>query len=402
MRKTILLTCLLLFFQTINSQYENGYIITKNGENKIGLIKNQNWINNPERVYFKTNPNESEQTIEITNLSQFGIGNDIKFIVSEVNLDISSENINNLTNNKNPIFERRTLALRKLVDGKISLYEYQFSNGTRYYIKKPNENFEPLVFKKYLVLSNQVGVNEHYKQQLSLLFEEHRDALKKKLINLSYSRKSISKLITEYNLLINSTSTNYFEQINNKVKLNFSIYGGIENTSVSYKFRNLATLNPSFNDISRSMFGAELELLVLNQKLGIFSGYTIKSQVSESVVLQTSIAEITQVAALSYNNNSWSIGARGYIPTIKNLNLIVSAGITVEYVSDFSITLDVSRIDENFLRNGGSEFIGFGLAYKKIFAEARVFSNKMFPENVSNGVPVDDSNINFRIGYKIL
>ncbi|MER3318053.1 MAG: hypothetical protein RIB79_07155 [Allomuricauda sp.] len=401
MRNTILL-CIFLFFQTINAQYENGYIVTKNGENKIGLIKNQNWNRSPNRISFKTNANESEQTIEIINLSEFGIGNDIKFVVSEVNLDISSENISNLTNNKNPIFEKRYVALRKLIDGKISLYEYQFSNGNRYYIKKPNENFEPLIFKKYLVSGNQVATNEYYKQQLSLLFSDERDALRKDLERLAYSRKSISKIVYEYNLLNKASSTSYIDKIKKKTKLHISIYGGIEQTSVSYQFRNVATLNPAFNDISRSLFGAELELLVLNNRLGIFSSYSIKSKVAESVVLQTSVADITQTATLSYNNNSLSIGVRGYIPTIKNLNLIVSAGLTVEYVNDFSITLDLSRIDENFNRNGGAEFIGVGLEYKKIFAEARFFSNRMFPENVSNGVPVDDSNINFRLGYKIL
>ncbi len=402
MHKTIFFTCILLFFQTIHSQYQEGYIITKNGENKLGLIKNQNWNNNPERIYFKTDSKTPEQTIELSRLSEFGIGNDIKFVISEVDLEMSSDKINNLTRDKRPVFEKKTIALRKLIEGKISLFEYQFSNGTRYYVKKIDGNFEPLVFKKYLASGNRVGTNEHYKQQLSLLFSDKSDELQKDLERLSYSRKSISKIISKYNLLNNSNSISYTEKIKSKAKLNIALFGGLEQTSVSYQFPNVATLNPAFDDISRSILGAELELLVLNNKLGIFSGYSIKSKVSESVVIQTSVEDITQTATLSFNNNTVFFGARGYIPTVKNLNLVINAGISVETVNNFSLTFDISRIEENFKRNSGSEFFGVGLEYKKVFAEARFFSNRMFAENVSNNVSVDNSNVNFRLGYKIM
>ena len=402
MHKTIFFTCILLFFQTIHSQYQEGYIITKNGDNKLGLIKNQNWNNNPERIYFKTDSKTPEQTIELSRLSEFGIGNDIKFVISEVDLEMSSDKINNLTRDKRPVFEKKTIALRKLIEGKISLFEYQFSNGTRYYVKKIDGNFEPLVFKKYLESGNRVGTNEHYKQQLSLLFSDKSDELQKDLERLSYSRKSISKIISKYNLLNNSNSISYTEKIKSKAKLNIALFGGLEQTSVSYQFPNVATLNPAFDDISRSILGAELELLVLNNKLGIFSGYSIKSKVSESVVIQTSVEDITQTATLSFNNNTVFFGARGYIPTVKNLNLVINAGISVETVNNFSLTFDISRIEENFKRNSGSEFFGVGLEYKKVFAEARFFSNRMFAENVSNNVSVDNSNVNFRLGYKIM
>ncbi|WP_306014633.1 MULTISPECIES: hypothetical protein [unclassified Allomuricauda] len=402
MRNTILLTCIFLFFQTIHSQYENGYIVTANGENKFGLIKNQNWNNNPERIYFKTNPETPEQVIEISRLTKFGIGNDIKFVISEVDLDLSSDKIGNLTRDKKPIFEKKSIALRKLIEGTISLFEYQFSNGTRFYVKKADGDFEALVFKKYLVSGNRVGINEHYKQQLSLLFSDKSSELQKDLERLSYSRKSLSKIISKYNLLSNSNSISYTEKIRSKAKLHITVFGGLEQTSVSYQFPNVATLNPSFDDISRSILGAELELLVLNNKLGIFSGYSIKSEVSESVVIQTSVEDITQTATLSFNNNTVFFGARGYIPTVKNLNLVINAGITVETVNNFSLTFDLSLIEENFKRNSGSEFFGIGLEYKKVFAEARFFSNRMFAENVSNSVSVDNSNVNFRLGYKIL
>ncbi|WP_375323998.1 hypothetical protein [Flagellimonas sp. GZD32] len=402
MRNTIVFTCIFLLFQTIHSQYESSYIVTNDGVNKIGLIKNQNWNNNPEKIIFRTNLDDPDQTIEITNLSEFGIGDNIKFSIHKVDLDISAENINQLSRDKNPIFEKRTVALKVLVDGKISIFEYQFSNGTRFYVKQSDGNVEPLIFKKYMVSANQIGTNEHYKQQLSLLFLDQKEDFTNKLERLSYSRKSLSKIVTEYNLSNNSGSFSFVEPQEKKTKINLSVHAGLEQTSVDYQFRNVATLNPSFTNISRSMFGAELQLLLLNDKLGIFSSYTIKSAVSETIDLQTSIADKTQKATLSYNNNTVSIGARGYIPTFKNINLIVSAGVIQEIVSNFSITLEISEINENYSRNAVSGFFGCGLSYKRLFGEVRFFNNKMFPENVSNSTEVNNSNLNFRLGYKIL
>jgi len=403
MPKTILLTCFVLFFQSIIAQYEKGYIITKDGENKSVLIKNQNWKNNPEKISFKTDLNESEQTIAIGDLSEFGIGETTKFIVSEVNLDVSSNNINTLIKTKNPIFEKKTLALRKLVGGTISLYEYQFSNGTRFYVDKSGEELEPLVFKKYLISDDRVGTNEHFKQQLNLLLEGKMDDLKEKLARLSYSRKSLSKLISEYNLLFNVGTTNYFEKIKKKTRISASVFGGIEQISVDYQFGNVATLNPSFPDLSRSIFGGELELLFLNERIGLFSGFTVKSGVSKEIDLQTSIPEITQRATLSFNNNSLFLGVRGYIPIVKKLDLILSAGITQDIVSNFSVTLEITQINDEFNRSSESEFFGIGvLVFKKLFTEVRFLNSRMFKENVSSSADVDQSILNFRVGYKIL
>lgn len=400
MLKSFLSSSLLFLSIQINAQYEQGYIVTKDGTNKIGYVQNENWRENPETIRFKENQDSSASSYDTKTISEFGIGDKIKFLAETVVIDISSDKMSRLGRTKEPIFEEKTLFLKKLVDGQISLYQYSSGNGTKFFVQK-DYKFEQLIFKRYYATANTVAENEYYKQQLVLIFADAKAITRKRIVNIDYSAKSISKIISEYNLLKNQSSVTYIQQNKWKPKLKVIINGGFEQTSVSYQFRNVATLNPSFPDISRTLFGADLELLILKERIGLFSGFAIKSGVSETIDLQTSIPDLTQETSLSYNNNTLSIGIRGYIPTIKNLNLILTAGITTEYISDFSISLEISQVDENFNRNAGTNFIGFGLAYKRIFTEVRFFNNKMFAENVSNSVDVDNSNMNFRLGYKI-
>jgi hypothetical protein len=386
-----------LLFLTVqlNAQYENGYIVTIDGENIMGLLKNENWTYSPDKIKFKKNIASSEQVFEIENLKEFGFGEKEKFVVAKVNLEISSDIIGRLSNKKAPLYEKRTLALKKLVDGYISLYEYTSSNMVRYYAKTSEQDFEPLIFKKYRVSENRIGINEHYKQQLSLLMRDYD--FSKQITRLSYSAKNISKLVSEYNTFKYGKSQSYIQKRNGKTALKLNIIAGLEQTSVTYE---LSREPITFSDISRSMIGGELELLFFNESLGFFTGYTVKSEVSRNTDVFNRIFQRDERLDFTYNNNTLAIGIRGYIKTIKNVKLILTAGITREYVSNFSLQFELRETDQ-FRRNAGYEFFGLGLQYKKLFIEARFFNNKMFVENVAVGTPEENSNINFRLGYKI-
>lgn len=402
MRNLYILTLILFCVQYAQAQFENGYYIRDTGEKQSVLIKNENWKKSPEQIYFKTDPQATETRINIKNLSEFGIDDDVTFIIRTVDIEVSSENISKLTDNKSPVFESQKVALRKIVEGTIALYEYQFDNGNRYFVKEVNQELVPLIYKKYLVTPNQIAVNAHYKQQLSLMFSEKSNVLQKELERLTYTRSSLSKIIAKYSSLNNQTATTYTDKVKNKTRLGISAYAGLEQISASYQFSDEAPVNPSFDNMNRYYFGAELELLILNERLGFFTGYSFKSKISEPVILQTSVAERTQTATFNYDNNSWTIGARGYIPIVENIDLTVSAGLTREHVSDFSIRFEISSIDENYDRNGTSRFLGLGMTYKRFFAEARYLRSTVFEENATHGVPIDYSFFNFRLGYKIL
>lgn len=390
MRKIVLIPFIFLFLQFVTAQYESGYIVTKAGENKIGFIKSQNWNVGFEQIKFKNKLEEDAQDIAVYNLSQFGIGNDIKFVVDKVLIDMSSENINNLSFKKAPVLESKTIALRKLVDGKISLYEYQFANGTRFFYKKPNQNFVQLISKRYLTPARKVGVNDDFKVQLNLLLEDQKDVLKNKLSIVKYSRKSIAKLISEYNLLTSEGSDDYFGQIEKETSFKISLHIGQERSTFTVGVFNGEAVFPDFN---RTIYGGEIEFLMLNKKLGLFTGFTAKSNVSETAEYETSISGLFRSTSIAYKNNTVNLGFKGYIETFRNLDLILSTGLSQHIVSEFTSGSEI------FNRNATDFFFGAGIGYKKVFAEVRFFGDALFIENLSERTDFTNSNFNFRLSY---
>ena len=219
---------------------------------------------------------------------------------------------------------------------------------------------------------------------------------------MSYTRKALSKIVTEYNVLENGKSISYVENLKKRSKFNIIINAGIEQNTVSYQHRNFDNLNPSFENYSRFVGGVEFELLVFNERIGFFSGYTFKGAVNETIDLQTSDPNLTQKATLSYKNNSLSFGMRGYVKLNKDLNIILSGGFSQEFITDFSVDYELST-DENFNRNAGNTFIGVGIGFKKFLLESRFdIGNKVYTENISNIYDNTNSGYSIRLGYKLL
>lgn len=126
MKKRILF--LLITISTLNSysqvSFEKGYYIDNTNQKINCLIKNVDWKNNPTEFEYKLAENSEPKKTTIKTIKEFGIDNISKYVRSTVNIDRSSESINNLSNDKNPIFKEEELFLKVLVEGKATLYQY--------------------------------------------------------------------------------------------------------------------------------------------------------------------------------------------------------------------------------------------------------------------------------------
>lgn len=110
--KIYTLICIFLSI-VVNSQikFEKGYIITESGERKEALIKNLDWSNNPESFIYKLTETAQQQTGQLINVKEFSVPNQFKYIKYSGKIDVSSNNINELSNNINPILEEKTVFL---------------------------------------------------------------------------------------------------------------------------------------------------------------------------------------------------------------------------------------------------------------------------------------------------
>ena len=106
MKKHLLfiLTAILSFNCYAQIAFEKGYYINDNDLRIDCLIKNIDWKNNPTTFEYKLTEDAKVELEVLKNIKGFGFDDATKYIKAAVKIDRSSENINYLSKEKDPIF----------------------------------------------------------------------------------------------------------------------------------------------------------------------------------------------------------------------------------------------------------------------------------------------------------
>ena len=101
---------------------------------------------------FRVRENELDSSKEknIEEIKEFEITGVSKYIKNTTNIDTSSSKINSLSEQRNPVFESKTVFLKVIISGKASLYKYSAPDLRRYFYSLNQGEITPLVYKKYL------------------------------------------------------------------------------------------------------------------------------------------------------------------------------------------------------------------------------------------------------------
>lgn len=178
--------------------FQQGYFIDDDNQRTACLIKNVDWKNNPTEFEYKLSETDKSQKADITSVQEFGLDNFSKYIRATVNLERSRDNINELSNDRNLVFEEEVLFLKVLIEGKASLYQYQEYKVSKYFYSVENSSIEQLIFKKYLVNGTKIGVNNGFRGQiwndLPCPAFERTD-----IERLQYLKKELVRIFIEYN-----------------------------------------------------------------------------------------------------------------------------------------------------------------------------------------------------------
>ena len=146
-------------------KFENGYFINDTNQKVECLIKNIDWRNNPIEFEYMLSQNAIIQKASIKTVKEFGINGVTKYIRTTVNIDRSSDDLKNMSSERNPIFQEEQLFLKVLVEGKASLLLYENGNLTRFFFKTNDSITSQLVYKQYLA-ENRISQNNYFRQQL--------------------------------------------------------------------------------------------------------------------------------------------------------------------------------------------------------------------------------------------
>ena len=118
--------------------YKKGYFIDNSGEKTECFIKDLGWQDNPTEFDYRLQQDGQSKTASIKTVQEFSIDGLNKFIRALVDIDISRDEISQMSTQRNPEFQFSNLFLKVVVEGSVSLYSYQEDNLTKFFYKTPN------------------------------------------------------------------------------------------------------------------------------------------------------------------------------------------------------------------------------------------------------------------------
>lgn len=390
MKKLILiLTVLFPFISFSQINFEPGYIIKANDVKVECLIRNVAWKNNPTSIEYKTSESEPAQRITINEMKEFNVGS-YKYKRFTTNIDRSSDNLNSMSHSKSFEFVTETLMLKALIEGPISLYNYEDGNLSRYFTSMGAEA-EQLNYKQYIDdRTTSVAENSQFKQQLLNLLKSDNLQLKD-LENLNYKEKELIKLFEKYY----GTTDTYanFKKKQNKSIVNFKAVVGVNFSTAKANNSIIYNSNYDFDSKAIPNLGLEVEyILPFNQnKWAIFfnPSYQKYEQTAQRKYMK---------ASFDYSYIDLSFGVRHYFYVSQNSKIFINAGYTatVNLDSEFfqnTYELEVSK-SANF-------FMGAGFNYKRYSLEARYNFKRNFLQDYTYWSS-DYSSYGIAFSYKFL
>ncbi len=400
MKNTILvfaLSIICVFKSYSQIIFEKGYFIDNSNQRIECLIKNVDWKNNPTQFKYKLSPNDKPKTLTIDSAKEFGINNGSKYIRADVNIDRSSEDVNLMSFEKDPLFAEEQLYLKVLVEGKASLYLYEDADLKRFFFKKDSSDINQLVYKRYRVtdsLTYGVFVKKNYlfRQQLLINLNCQNTSISS-IATLTYSRKQLVRFFSEYNECENQDFINY-EKRKKKNLFTLNIRPGINNSSLFVNRNGIVPINIDFGNKLGLRFGIETEfMLPFNKnKWSILFEPTYQYYKSETT-------EGIQTVGIDYKSIELPFGLRHYFYLGEKSRVFINGLFVVDInkkpVIDFELAKDL-EISPFY-----NYAIGLGYSYNNQYnIELRYYTGRDVISNYVSWMS-DYSTISVIFGYSI-
>lgn len=354
--------------------FEKGYYIDNNNNKISCLIKNLDWKNNPKDFEYKLSENDEPKLATLESVSEFGIDQASKYIRKTVDIDRSTNNLNNLEKGKNPKFVEEQLFLKVLIEGKANLYLYEEGNLKRFFYTLDNSDIEQLVYKIYLTETNKTKRNKHFKQQLWNSLKCPSIAMND-VDKVKYEKNSLTNFFGRYNLCHDSSFTSYEEKVERDF-FNLTLRPRLNSTSLSINNENSNSYNLDFDNKLSFGFGAEVEfILPFNKnKWSITIEPTYQEYKNEKTTDASNVSGGKVTADADYNSIEIPIGVKHYFYLNDHSKIFAN----ISYVMDFSskTTIDFKRADGSELNsldvNSTNSFaLGIGYKYNRYSLEFR-------------------------------
>jgi len=364
MKKILVLLCgLTSLFTYSQINFEPGYYIDNEGRKIEGFIKNEDWLNDPRQIHFKSNLNEEVIILTIEDVSFFEVEN-LKYKRAKIKYDIDYSEASVPSEQKVPNYKEKTVFLHLLVSGKASLYKLGSQNRFYYsldHLKIDHLVYKPYVFKPGANKKGKIIANETYKSQL---YDDLRcnDINIIDIQNLSFNDKKLMQIFEKYNDCIGDSQYVYKEPRRKKI-FHLQLKSGI-------RYTNLET-NNSMNSIQNIDYGwsvgfagtIELEYVMpfKKNKWSTFVEFTFQNYKSEISNQKFNPTSDYYFSMAHYQSLEFNLGIRYYMFLSEKSVFYLNPKLTL---FDFPFNSQVNNFE---VRSIYSFYAGIGYIYNNKF-----------------------------------
>lgn len=379
-------------------KYEPGYFIDNEGLKTDCLIKNYDWKNNPVEIEFKLDASQASTIAPISSVSMFEILNESKFVREKVQIDRSSDQISKLSTFKEPNFTDEILFLKVLIEGSASLYSYEDRNLKRFFYKTEETPIQQLVYKKYSVGSSSIGTNATFRYQIRAGVNCEGIELKK-IENLGYETRSLTKYFINYNECRNEPFKHYNVKTEGSSIFHIRVKTGVDYATLKFE-SPLSKTNETFDPVISPRIGLEAEfILPINRnKWAVVMEPTYQNYRTEYTISYTYGVPSRRSARVEYASIELPIGIRHYFYLSEKSKIFANAFVLLDFELDSSI--EIERRDPFPISSHTSFSFGAGYQYGRAGVELRYSTPKdLVPDHQSWTAFYDKFSL--VLGYKL-
>lgn len=369
--------------------FVEGYYVNNSNLKIECLIKNIDWQNNPKEFKYKTTEQAEEEILTIETVKEFGINNDSKYIRSIVNIDRSSKNLNLLSSDKNPIFNKEELFLKVLIEGDASLFTYKDKSLSRYFYKTTNQNIQQLIFKEYKTQENKIRTNNEFRSQLYNNLK-CSDISMDDVKRIDYEKKALLNFFIKYNSCNNSEFVNFEEKVKSNL-FHLNIRSGLNSSSLFINNDAISSRNNIDYDKELTFrIGLELEFIMgfNKNKWAVIIEPTYQYYKTED-------KKITNMnTKVDYKSIELPIGLRHYLFLNEKSKFFINSS----FIFDFALNSKVSQLD---VLSAANLALGIGYNYNNSYSvEFRYHTNREILADYQ-AISSDYKTISIIFGYSI-
>ncbi|MTI41539.1 hypothetical protein [Fulvivirga lutimaris] len=257
------------WYSYAQQDFEDGLVITNEGDTIPAKIENNDWKKNPQNINYQTSEGTAA-SYSPTEIKGFFIESSQEWYQSAImELDKSSLKDGDVVNGRHQTgVQLDTVFLRLLIKGKLSLYTITDENSREHFVIDGGKGLEELRIGKKKVTEEYQGVTvkegvvnlDYWKPQLDAAIADCPSVTYKHRI-ARYEEKTFVKLITAYNNCGGQNKSTYVKPTE-KAILNLALSAGAINTKMSLEGNDYGKVNTNPDAVITPYLGLSFDVLL--------------------------------------------------------------------------------------------------------------------------------------------